>query len=207
MSLVFWLFVCSGKIKTEQKISILPNDLWMSFLEELNRKRKALNETETVVTTAGGMVHKEKRTGAGFTQQDEAVVSTGFILSDKEADPNDPTARTVEVDFHNQLNPTPEELKARLQWKKERMNIGDGFFASPPNPLFRVGVFVLSKEPNEQHYDSFAFLLSQYGFIQQIDHNDIVVEDILSTLDCVIFPGGLIFDVEKSLGKDQIRHW
>lgn len=176
----------------------------LSLADQLKARKKTLNEAQTVVTTASGQQHVETRTSAGFQASESSAATTGFILSDQEADPNDPNARVVEVDFHNQLNPTPEEMKARLLWEKERMQIGDGFYASPQKPALRVGVFVISKSPNEQHYDSFAFLLSQNHHVQQIDHTDII-NGILVKLDCVIFPGGLIFDVEKALGTDGAK--
>lgn len=68
------------------------------------------------------------------------------------------------------------------------------------NPT-KVAVFVLQKEKNERHYDTFAMVLHETCFVKQIDHDDIVAGK-LSEYNTVVFPGGVIFDVDKSLGKD-----
>jgi len=66
---------------------------------------------------------------------------------------------------------------------------------------YELDCLCLKKEPWELHFDPFAFILSGMHHIEQIDHEDIIGGK-LSQFSVVIFPGGLIFDVEAALGND-----
>jgi hypothetical protein len=190
----------------------------MSFLSQIQQFNKtALQPTTTVVTTAGGLSHTEQCTERGFEVSSDRVYTTGFVVSNQareDDESGEETGHSVEVSFNNHLSPpTDEELRARMVWQQERNKKGDGFSVTPSQTTLRCGVFVLSKTPHEEHYDAFAFLLSDECSVRQVDHNDIV-GGVLEDLDVIIFPGreihfarlisygGLVTDVDRSLGID-----
>lgn len=55
----------------------------MSFLAEIQKKKKNLHHCETVVTTTGGVVFKEEKVGQIFHRTQTLTISPGYIVDTK----------------------------------------------------------------------------------------------------------------------------
>jgi len=91
------------------------------------------------------------------------------------------------------------EIKEKAEWK-ERKQQANGFFYKPEEALANIAIFVIKLEAHERHFDMFSSILSDEFAIEQID-TDGILKGNLSQYDAVLFPGGSIFEVDKTLGQ------
>eukprot|EP01121_Diplochlamys_sp_Union-15-3_P005162 TRINITY_DN15502_c0_g1_i1.p1 TRINITY_DN15502_c0_g1~~TRINITY_DN15502_c0_g1_i1.p1 ORF type:complete len:324 (-),score=69.20 TRINITY_DN15502_c0_g1_i1:3-917(-) len=111
----------------------------------------------------------------------------------------------VNNNSNNSSRDSGQDLIAKGKWiasKAER----NGFKFGNPNAKIRCAIFLPEKSSHERHYDTFAYLLCRENddfSIEQIDHKDIIDGCLRTTkYNTVIFPGGIVHDVEKALGLD-----
>jgi len=162
-------------------------------------KKSSLQSVTTVVTDRLGNRSTEDGT-------EVAGAAAGFILSDVTSeDTEDVPSETIEFTSHSE-DLDVEELQARVAWTIQRDKIGNGFVCAEVDSP-RVALFVEKKSKHEQHFDSFSLHLHSYCKLEQVDQKDLLhcLEDNEQPYSAIIFPGGAVWDVHKSLGEEAAR--